>query len=387
MADASATTATIASSFVRTPGSCPAPLRLRAAGGKAILNSVAHTHDHAGARSRNALALALAITAAYTVAEVVGGVLTGSLALLADAVHMLSDNVALALALFAVWLASRPATPERTYGYKRAEVLAALANGVALVALAIWIFYEAVMRFRDPPDVLGGWMLVLGGRGDRRERRRRADPLAGAEGQSQCRGGLPTRLRRPPRLGRRRRGSRGHPRDRLARGRSTRERTHRRPRARELVVDPARLDDDPARGGSEWDGHARRRRPPGPRTGRRRGPRSPRLDDHVRLPRAIGARARRPRRGLPRADASSSRRSSRTSSGSSTRRSRSTMWASAARSSSSSASRERARPRRGHRLRGAGRGPRSRARAERFRLRSEPGCSARGRGTPHRLAG
>ncbi|MDQ3121463.1 MAG: cation diffusion facilitator family transporter [Actinomycetota bacterium] len=123
---------------------------------------MAHTHDHGRAGSRNALALALAITAAYTVAEVVGGVLTGSLALLADAVHMLSDNVALALALFAVWLADRPASPERTYGFKRAEVLAALANGVALVALSIWIFYEAFQRVRDPPDVLGGWVLVLG---------------------------------------------------------------------------------------------------------------------------------------------------------------------------------------------------------------------------------
>ena len=123
---------------------------------------MAHTHDHGRAGSRNALALALAITAVYTVVEVVGGVLTGSLALLADAVHMLSDNVALALALFAVWLADRPASPERTYGFKRAEVLAALANGVALVALSIWIFYEAFQRFRDPPDVLGGWVLVLG---------------------------------------------------------------------------------------------------------------------------------------------------------------------------------------------------------------------------------
>jgi cobalt-zinc-cadmium efflux system protein len=74
---------------------------------------------------------------------------------------MLSDNVAIALALFAVWLARRPATPERTYGFKRAEVLAALANGVALVALSIWIFYEAVQRFRDPPDVLAGWMLAI----------------------------------------------------------------------------------------------------------------------------------------------------------------------------------------------------------------------------------
>ncbi len=114
------------------------------------------------AGSRRALALALGITAVYTVAEVVGGLATGSLALLADAVHMLSDNVALALALFAVWLAERPSTPERTYGYKRAEVLAALANGVALVALSIWIFYEAFQRLRDPPDVLGGWVLVIG---------------------------------------------------------------------------------------------------------------------------------------------------------------------------------------------------------------------------------
>jgi cobalt-zinc-cadmium efflux system protein len=120
-------------------------------------------HDHHGPQpgSARALGLALGLTAAYTVVEVVGGFLTDSLAVLADAVHMLSDNVAIALALFAVWLARRPATPERTYGFKRAEVLAALANGVALVALSIWIFYEAVQRFRDPPDVLAGWMLAI----------------------------------------------------------------------------------------------------------------------------------------------------------------------------------------------------------------------------------
>jgi cobalt-zinc-cadmium efflux system protein len=122
---------------------------------------VAHEHDHARAASRRALAVALALTASYTVVEVVGGVVAGSLALLADAVHMLSDNVALALALVAAWLAAKPATPERSFGYKRAEVLAALANGVLLVALAIWIFVEAVLRLRDPGDVLGGWMLVI----------------------------------------------------------------------------------------------------------------------------------------------------------------------------------------------------------------------------------
>jgi cobalt-zinc-cadmium efflux system protein len=122
-----------------------------------------HGHDHAhGVSSRRALALALGITATYTIVEVVGGLLTGSLALLADAAHMLSDNVSIALALLAVWLAARPATPERTFGYKRAEILAALANGVTLVAVSIWIFVEAAQRFRDPPDVLGGWMLAVG---------------------------------------------------------------------------------------------------------------------------------------------------------------------------------------------------------------------------------
>ena len=120
-----------------------------------------HLHDARDA-SRRALATALALTASYTVVEVVGGFLTGSLALLADAVHMLSDNVAIALALGAVWLASKPSTPERTWGYKRAEVLVALANGVALVALAIWIFVAAARRLDDPPDVLGGWMLAIG---------------------------------------------------------------------------------------------------------------------------------------------------------------------------------------------------------------------------------
>jgi cobalt-zinc-cadmium efflux system protein len=122
---------------------------------------VGHDHDHARVGSRRALATALLLTASYTVVEVVGGLYAGSLALLADAVHMLSDNVALGLALFAAWLAAKPATPERTYGYKRAEVLAALVNGMLLVALAIWIFVEAVMRIRDPGDVLGGWMLAI----------------------------------------------------------------------------------------------------------------------------------------------------------------------------------------------------------------------------------
>jgi cobalt-zinc-cadmium efflux system protein len=120
-----------------------------------------HGHVHERSESRQALAVALVLTAAYTVVEVIGGIYTGSLALLADAVHMLSDNLALALALAAAWLAARPATPGRSFGYKRSEVLAALANGVLLVALSVWIFVAAAQRLADPPEVLGGWMLVI----------------------------------------------------------------------------------------------------------------------------------------------------------------------------------------------------------------------------------
>jgi cobalt-zinc-cadmium efflux system protein len=95
------------------------------------------------------------------VAEVIGGLITGSLALLADAGHMLSDNFSLGLALFAFWLSAKPPTPERSFGFKRAEILAALINGVMLVAISIWIFYEAYHRFQDPPEILGGWMMAV----------------------------------------------------------------------------------------------------------------------------------------------------------------------------------------------------------------------------------
>jgi cobalt-zinc-cadmium efflux system protein len=123
---------------------------------------IGHGHDHGHrARNRRALGLVLALTGAYTVCEVVGGWLTGSLALLADAGHMLGDSAALALALVAAWLAGRPATPERSFGYRRAEILAALANGVALAAIAIWVFIEAIGRLDDPPEILGGWMLAV----------------------------------------------------------------------------------------------------------------------------------------------------------------------------------------------------------------------------------
>jgi cobalt-zinc-cadmium efflux system protein len=96
------------------------------------------------------------------VVEVVAGVLADSLAVLADAGHMLSDAGSLGLALFAAWIAQRPATPGRSFGYHRAEILAALANGVALVAVAIWVFVEAGLRIADPGEPLGGWMIVVG---------------------------------------------------------------------------------------------------------------------------------------------------------------------------------------------------------------------------------
>jgi cobalt-zinc-cadmium efflux system protein len=113
------------------------------------------------AQNRRVLGIVLGLTLVFTVVEVVGGLLTGSLALLADAAHMLSDNFALTLALGAVWLAGRPSTPERSFGYQRAEILAALANGVILVALAIWIFVAAWGRLTDPPEVLAGWVAFV----------------------------------------------------------------------------------------------------------------------------------------------------------------------------------------------------------------------------------
>ena len=126
-----------------------------------------HDHSHTGGHgpdrsaSRRALGITLALTGSFVVAEVVGGLLTGSLALLADAAHMLSDTLSIAVALVAIWLAGRPPSVERTFGYQRAEILAALFNGITLVAVSIWIFIEAARRFGDPPEVLGGPMLVV----------------------------------------------------------------------------------------------------------------------------------------------------------------------------------------------------------------------------------
>src|SRR5688572_3033548 len=94
-------------------------------------------------------------------AEAIGGWLTNSLALLADAGHMLTDVGALSLTLFAIWFASRPATSQKTYGYYRSEILAAFVNGIALVLLSFWIIYEAVQRLSDPPSIAGEQLTLI----------------------------------------------------------------------------------------------------------------------------------------------------------------------------------------------------------------------------------
>ena len=110
---------------------------------------------------KRSLKIALGVTAAYTLVEIVGGFLTQSLALLADAGHMLSDVGGLGIALFAIRLAERPPTREKTYGYHRAEILAALANGLTLWLIAGLILREAYLRFLSPPEVNGLGMLMV----------------------------------------------------------------------------------------------------------------------------------------------------------------------------------------------------------------------------------
>jgi cobalt-zinc-cadmium efflux system protein len=104
-------------------------------------------------RHTRSLKLVLLLTVAIMAAEVVGGWLSNSLALLADAGHMLTDSAAVALALFASWIAARPATEDKTFGYMRLEILAALVNGTVLIAVAGLIVWQAIVRFAVPPDV------------------------------------------------------------------------------------------------------------------------------------------------------------------------------------------------------------------------------------------
>jgi cobalt-zinc-cadmium efflux system protein len=126
-------------------------------------------HDHgrttAAARSRGGLLTTLGLTVAFMLVEFAAGLWTGSLALVADAGHMLTDAGALALALFASWVAARPPTPAKTYGYYRAEILAALVNAVVLLVVAGVVLYEAWRRILSPSAVLGVPMAVVAAAG------------------------------------------------------------------------------------------------------------------------------------------------------------------------------------------------------------------------------
>ena len=119
----------------------------------------------AGAKHRRALTVTFALSFTYFIVEVIGGIVTNSLALLADAAHMLTDVGGLALALFAMWIAQRPANAEKTYGYYRVEILAALANALVLFFISFYILYEAYRRFQEPPEVNSLPMLAVAGIG------------------------------------------------------------------------------------------------------------------------------------------------------------------------------------------------------------------------------
>lgn len=123
-------------------------------------------HPASGSASNQSrLWLVFGLTGTYLMVEVVGGLVTGSLALLADAGHMLTDVGGLGLALLAIRFAKRPASPMRTYGYYRAEILAALANAVVLVLISFYVLYEAYQRFRSPPEIATRGMLIVAGFG------------------------------------------------------------------------------------------------------------------------------------------------------------------------------------------------------------------------------
>ena len=128
-----------------------------------------HHHRHSPGEGRpgqgpatlRALRIAFSLTSVFLVIEFLGGLYTGSLALIADSGHMLVDAAALGLSLFAIWCAGRPATASKTYGYHRAEILAALLNGATLVVVSLGILYEAYHRLLNPQEVKSGWMLLI----------------------------------------------------------------------------------------------------------------------------------------------------------------------------------------------------------------------------------
>jgi cobalt-zinc-cadmium efflux system protein len=125
---------------------------------------MAHAHSHDAGNIRR-VQIALVLTGAFMIVEVIGGIVSGSLALLADAGHMLTDTMALALAAFAFRVSSRPADARRSYGYQRVQIIAAFVNGLSLLVIVGWILFEAVVRLIEPPEVAGVTMLYVASAG------------------------------------------------------------------------------------------------------------------------------------------------------------------------------------------------------------------------------
>jgi cobalt-zinc-cadmium efflux system protein len=123
---------------------------------------MSHAHDNSNMRR---VTIALVLTGTFMIVEVIGGILSGSLALLADAGHMLTDTMALALAAVAFHVSKRPADTKLTYGYQRFQILAAFVNGISLLFIVGWILYEAVSRFVAPREIMGETMLVVAAAG------------------------------------------------------------------------------------------------------------------------------------------------------------------------------------------------------------------------------
>ncbi|MGI9220507.1 MAG: cation diffusion facilitator family transporter [Woeseiaceae bacterium] len=121
--------------------------------------------DHHHSANMRRVVVALVLTGTFMIVEVIGGIISGSLALLADAGHMLTDTMALALAAVAFHVSKRPADAKLTYGYQRFQILAAFVNGLSLLLIVAWILYEAVDRFRSPTEILGDTMLLVAGIG------------------------------------------------------------------------------------------------------------------------------------------------------------------------------------------------------------------------------
>ncbi len=120
-----------------------------------------HDHDHTHGANKKTLLISLIIIATYMVVEAVGGIITNSLALLSDAGHMLSDAISLGVALLAFTIGEKAADYSKTYGYRRFEILAAVFNGITLLLIAAYIFYAAIQRFQNPPEIASIGMLII----------------------------------------------------------------------------------------------------------------------------------------------------------------------------------------------------------------------------------